>query len=167
VTDKKDDLEHLQQFLFKDLDFCGCGDPESVYELIRELLELFRLNTEEIRKPRENPFSLADILNGPNYRQQIRDLISDDDGVYYAFLYWLDSAGVLEHGGSVGGSWLTRKGFHYLELMKAREYREMEGNSCIMYGFPHGGEPCGPGCSHWEASYDEWEKKDLTGQGRK
>jgi hypothetical protein len=132
-----DDHDHLYALLASDLKFCGCGDPEAAYSLVRDILNL-----------------------APFYDdwKAVRDLFGEgpaSEGAYYLVLYLIDGAGLIEHGGSIGGSWLTPKGTHYRELMRMHGYRDADELS----GFPHDGDGCGPGCRHWEASTDEWEKR--------
>ena|SRR5690242_1445311 len=172
--EEKDDLQHIHRLLFQDLKFCGCGDPEAVYELVRDLLELFGERTDYIRSLSPGEWATG----GPRTCEQVRERITNSEAAYYAILYWLDGADLLEHGGSVGASWLTEKGYHYLGLMRAHEYRDMEdemGHSIIV-GMPHHDpdkpwdDPsqgvCGPGCRHWEASTPEYVKRDLKKEGK-
>ena len=161
-----DDLEHLFQ-LIRDLRFCGCGDPESVYGLVRDLLSLF----EEKWLKREDENHWREVS------QKITDRIGGGDGVYYAVLYLIDGADLLDHGTSIRSSWLTAKGKHYLSLMRLHEYRDMEGPCGFAYGVPHHdqGKPwddpsqgvCGPGCRHWEASTEEYDKERLRREAAK
>jgi DNA-binding PadR family transcriptional regulator len=146
-----DDLEHLCQLTSTDLKFCGCGDPGAVYDLIRDLLGLIAEKWADDGHDHWREVS-----------QKITDLIGGGTGTYYAVLYWLDGSGLIEHGGSVGGSWLTEKGKHYLSLMRLHEHDEMDGPGCTAYGLPHDGNGCGPGCRHWEASTEEWRKQELA-----
>lgn len=93
--------------------FCGCGMPE---EASRALLRLLRLH--------------------PLYENQdeLQEWIPDD-GVRYLLLYQLDRLELTEHGGSVGGAWLTDKGKAALEAL-ARE--EADGFEAL----------CEPSCIH-------------------
>ena len=161
----EDDWEHLDQLFYSDMKFCGCGDPESVYELTRDLLELLRERWEEGAEPQpQGPASeelaahegVKITFDWRGWKQRFRDRIGGGDGTYYAVLYWLDGSGLIEHGGSVSGSWLTLKGKHYLSLMQAHEWDDVD-----EVGLPHDGNDCGPGCRHWEASTEDYEKDRL------
>lgn len=167
----EDDWEHLDRLFFTDMRFCGCGDPESVYELVRDLLELIGERWERVREPRD-PIARAaevagEIASGKaawdwrEWNQRFRDRIGGGDGTYYAVLYWLDGSGLIEHGGSVGGSWLTLKGKHYLSLMRMHCWDDVD-----EVGLPHEGGECGPGCRHWEASTEDWAKRELAQQAK-
>jgi hypothetical protein len=149
----EDDLSHLLQLTSTDLKFCGCGDPEAVYNLVRDLLGLI---AEKWYREDDDPARWREVS------QQITDRIGGGDGTYYAVWYWLDGSGLIEHGGSVSGSWLTEKGTHYLSLMRLHEHDELDGPGCPSVGLPHDGNGCGPGCRHWEASTEEWRKQELA-----
>lgn len=142
------DLTHLYRLLYEDIGFCGCGDPESAYDTIGMILALIRCKWEDPEKQEHAHWKACGEL--------IRDQTGTTDGAFYLVLYALDHAGLLEHGGSVGGSWLTRKGSHYLDLMNTYTFGEVDGASY----YPHHGEPCGPGCKDWEACLEEWEKPE-------
>lgn len=133
----EDEQEHLYRLIADDLAFCGCGNPEEVYRLVRDVLDLAPFH--------EHP-------------GKVRELIGGSDATCYAVLYFIDRSGLIEHGGSVGGSWLTEKGTHYLKLMHRHEYDDFDQKA----GYPHDGGPCGPDCLHWQASYSEYQKKDMA-----
>ena len=148
----EDDLQHLcALFLGSDgLGICGCGDPESVYELVRDILALAPLY-EQAEGERSNS-------------AKVREMIGTG-GAFYLILYTLDRAGLLEHGSSVSGSWLTLKGTHYLALMRRFGWDDLDGT-----GLPHfpgdgpvkpGDGECGPGCRHWEASLEQYQKDAI------
>jgi len=158
-----DDWQHLNQLCHSDLKFCGCGDPESVYELVRDLLGLFQERSDAWERDRQEhpPFGQAGSDPARGIWQQIKDLIGGGDGTYYAVLYWLDGSGMIEHGGSVAGSWLTQKGQYYLSLMRMHEWDDGPGSDEGI-GLPHEGNGCGLGCRHWEASTEDWAKRELA-----
>lgn len=128
-----DELQHLSSLLFDagGLRFCGCGNPDDAYNLVRDLL------------------SLAPFFD---HRTEVQERIGGGPGVEDLVLYSLDGAGLLEHGTGIGGSWLTAKGRHYLSLMQRHEYEEIEGDEVFL---PHDGEPCETvKCLHWQAAHD-------------
>lgn len=70
--------------------FCGCGNPEDAAESLMEFLDLF-----------------------PLYENQdgFRIWMPTGWGQRYLFLYLIDAQTEwMEHGGSIGGSWLTDRG---------------------------------------------------------
>ena len=122
-----------------DLGFCGCGCPEEAYTLVRDILGLA-------------PFF--------DHYEAVRDLIGER--AYYFVLYAIDQAGLIEHGGGIGGSWLTEKGKHYLPLMRRYGWDEIAES-----GFPHSSgdgsldDECGPGCPHWEAITEQYRNDEI------
>lgn len=103
----------LDYFTYEVMDMCGCGVPELTHELIRRVLSIRneRLPYEETLK---------------KYKQELH-LDTDDDTQYGSLqfiLYILNSRGILEHGSSVGGSWLTNLGRMYLAVLNAWHDRE-------------------------------------------
>jgi hypothetical protein len=90
--------ETLVDYVAYRLDFCGCGDPPSAVKLAAHFMERMekkqRLFPEDAEYPNE---------------------------VIYFVLYALDSRELAEHGGSVGGAWLTRAGEACLALLHHEE----------------------------------------------
>jgi hypothetical protein len=78
----------LNHFFMDELHLCGCGSPEAAACLVRDILRLCPLY--------DNRKGIEELL--PN------------DGVQYLILGWLTDTDLLEHGGGIGGSWLTDKG---------------------------------------------------------
>lgn len=72
------------------LRWCGCGDQQSAYAALAKLLDLC------------NP--------SHNGRFFDRARWVGDTGLEHLLLYMLDAWGLTEHGGSVGGCWLTDTG---------------------------------------------------------
>ena len=68
--------------------FCGCGNPEDAAAALLRLLRLHPLY---------------------DHHEEVTTWLPDD-GVRYLLLYKLDRDELTEHGGSVGGAWLTSKG---------------------------------------------------------
>jgi hypothetical protein len=120
---REDDLSHLYALFYGTLSICGCGNPEDAYALVRDVLAL-------------TPFH-----DNGGWRKA-RDLIGSN-GAYHLVLSQLDEAKLLEHGSSIGGSWLTGKGKHYLALMQRYTWDDVEDT-----GFPHDGGECPPSCVH-------------------
>lgn len=79
---------------------CGCGSGD-LPDLALEVLENF--GKEHLDKDR---FSVYDK---PEYE---------------VLAHWLDNKELIEHGGSVGGSWLTYKGKELLELLKSTQSKD-------------------------------------------
>ena len=98
----------LKEFHYEDLGLCGCGCPEETYEVIRKILNIQSSNAKwETKQKQFSELCNADMDNA-NY-----------SGLIQFVLYVLDNKGFLEHGSSIGGSWLTEKGKIYLDLLNA------------------------------------------------
>lgn len=87
------------------MDFCGCGNPDGVSFMIRDVLRAIDNKVKNYDK--------MDIHEA--YKQFDKELIEklgfNSDNIAFEFiLHTLNSAEVLEHGSSVGGSWLTNYG---------------------------------------------------------
>ena len=94
---KEDDMtrQELRVFL-SEWTCCGCGLPETAWARLCDILALHPLYDH-----------LGEI-----------DALIPDDGVRYLLLYALDHFDLTEHGGSVGGAWLTVKGAAVLEALQ-------------------------------------------------
>jgi hypothetical protein len=76
---------------------CGCGQPELAYSAAMDILEY-----------------VADGWPSPDYLY--------DDAYLYLSTNLLDALGLMEHGGGIGGSWLSTAGKEALDFL--REYGE-------------------------------------------
>lgn len=95
--------------------FCGCGSPQ---DACRALLNLLRLH--------------------PLYEHYDElEAFLPDDGVQYLMLYTLDHFELTEHGGNVGGAWLTNKGKAVLVALERETGDEFEAltESCCIHGY--------------------------------
>lgn len=88
------------------LKLCGCGCPEDAYNFCREVLIAFD------RRPfddREKPWVDAE--------DSVKALIiKSPDVAAHVISHLLTNLKLLEHGGSVGGSWLTKDGERIVDL---------------------------------------------------
>lgn len=112
--------------VFLDSWFCGCGMPEAACASLQRLLSLHPLY---------------------EHRKEFEALIPDD-GVQYLLLYTLDHFDLTEHGGNVGGAWLTDKGKQVLEALNVEAAGEFDSlvESCCIHGYSIlGNEDC-PHC---------------------
>lgn len=82
------------------LNFCGCGRPERVAELLAAYLSAL---VEDSRQ--------AEARCVPTWKQQPwLEVGGDDRDVFLMCAYIADAAGWTEHGGSVHGAWITESG---------------------------------------------------------
>ena len=107
--DKELLIEMLVEFFSYDiLNLCGCGIPENTWEVIHHILSIRLL-------AREMDYSEIKKM----YKDELH-LDADDDlqhGSLQFILYILDDCGLVEHGSSVGGCWLTELGKMYLTVL--------------------------------------------------
>lgn len=84
------------------LGMCGCGNPEEAYNLVRDVLAAC-----DRRGCHDNPPTRAWV----NIESEIEKLIlTKPELTAHVLLHFLTKCDVIEHGGSVGGSWLTAMG---------------------------------------------------------
>lgn len=92
--------------------FCGCGDPTAATTRLRDILKLHPLY---------------------NHRDEFEALVPDN-GLQYLLLYTLHHFDLTEHGGTVGGAWLTDKGKAVLEALNREsvdDFQELLEQSCV------------------------------------
>lgn len=82
--------QDVESLIMGQFNFCGCGNPNDCIDYIKRMLEY--------QDSKVCPFS-------------------SDDNQSMFFLYWADSAGLLEHGTSVRGSWVTSDGMEFIEIV--------------------------------------------------
>lgn len=107
--------EEVEGFLGSELGFCGCGNPEDALGVIREYLSVLKVRHDT------KDWSYA------KYQEGITAIIGKGpmaDGLEMLVAYLCDDRKLSEHGGSVGGAWLTVKGESFLRdllWLKAQE----------------------------------------------
>lgn len=84
---------------------CGCGSPSTAIKYVMEILSIINKGTPDDRTDQES-WGLS--------RKELEAFFKSE-GEYYFVLYNLDHLGFLEHGSSIGGSWITDKGKKFLE----------------------------------------------------
>ena len=93
--------------------FCGCGDPYSAHEFAIKCLSAFDRD-----KVGFGPGTGIDV---------IKALVeADSEQAAYFIAYTLDKCALTEHGGGVGGSWLTDRGRQFLEIGPMGEDDEVD-----------------------------------------
>lgn len=92
-------LEDIYNWVFCELAFCGCGDPEGALEFLRDTLNLLNKEFDE-------------RCNGIKKR-------FPDSPMSWSYLYMLDDKGLTEHGSNIRGCWLTDKGKGILAALNA------------------------------------------------
>ena len=97
-----------QVYHFDYLQLCGCGDPTGAYNFCRDVLAICD------RRDRKKEWIDAEdeIAKLIELRLQI---------AAHVLMHLLTHLDLLEHGGSVGGSWLTSKGAEIVDLGPATD----------------------------------------------
>jgi len=76
---------------------CGCGSPEKIENKLWEVFENFALSLDD-----------WDKRDSDVYEQLDKEILA----------HWLDSKGLIEHGSSIGGSWLSETGKELYKMFK-------------------------------------------------
>lgn len=84
---------------------CGCGRPEDAWEVVLKHLEEFSLRGEDWNK---------------------RNFEFINSGEAHIVAHLLTYLGLLEHGGSVGGSWTTASGDAVLAFLREHGHEWMD-----------------------------------------
>lgn len=119
----------IQDVYYDELNFCGCGSPSDTLYVIKNVLR--------VHKNKLDRFDYADYNEKVDeyhdlYKQEFQKALNlkDEDcengfyvneGVYQIMLNVLNNANLMEHGFSIGGSWLTREGEEFLEALELME----------------------------------------------
>jgi hypothetical protein len=111
TRDAEWERNHLYALFVDHVIGCGCNQPGAAYELVRGILDL-------------TPF-----YEDGNWRK-VQALIGTD-GAFQIVLGVLTDADLLEHGGSMGGSWITPKGEYVRELMRRYPWDSTDGDDSI------------------------------------
>lgn len=82
--------------------FCNCGQPEEAQQYIKEVLSAIKLRS-------DSEWEINNVS---------KVIKSNPDSFEYFLLYVLEAMDLTEHGGSVGGSWLTEEGMKLLDEMQ-------------------------------------------------
>lgn len=108
------------------ISLCSCGRPEDVQDLLVNALRCIECfgNDLDAKNERQHLFSM----------ERIENLILQNPNIAAEFvMQFLDDRGLLEHGGSVGGSWLSERGKQVVELADAEATTEMSAHEKIAF----------------------------------
>jgi hypothetical protein len=86
--------------------YCGCGMPNETLRYIFSVLSIIEER------------SSAGLVRRTQLFRELDDHMGAGSGGNQFILYALDAAGLLEHGGSIGGAWLSDVGRELLEFLK-------------------------------------------------
>lgn len=103
IEQRKEDFETIY---FGEIGMCNCGRPEDVKKFIYELLKNHKDGKDEKITYKVMTKNRNRIIKG-----------TDTDVVFEFVFHILEHNDLLQHGGSVYGSWFTEKGEKFLELL--------------------------------------------------
>lgn len=99
--------EKLRDFYYNRLKFCGCGRPQDTMEFIRGFLNSIYDKFSKELSYYEQQDNLKHVFE---FENKDKELTNTQYGVYQFIANYLDEIGILEHGGSIGGAWLSSEG---------------------------------------------------------
>jgi hypothetical protein len=134
----EDECDHLYVLFHgtHGLRVCGCGAPDDAWKLVLDLLEATA-----------GCYDSGGRFEGWVYEgQHPYDRLCGSSGAAHIICGALEETGLLQHGGSFYGSWITDDGRLYLDMMRRHDYDDLDiGNNV---GFPHDGKGCPDGCAY-------------------
>lgn len=90
------------------LHLCGCGSPEEAYNFCRDALSAFDRRGCHDKPPTREWVNAEEVLTA---------IIKErPDQAVHVLAHLLTHLDLLEHGGSVGGSWLTKYGERIIDM---------------------------------------------------
>jgi hypothetical protein len=111
------DYEEFESLIYAKF-ICGCGDPNSVMELVKKYLEILK-EYEDSRVP--TTLGYAAFLSSEayeNYKQGKEAIFNNvPEPFQYLLMYDCDRLGFTEHGSAVNSAWITKKGREAIEYI--------------------------------------------------
>lgn len=107
-------IEECEKFFYYEkLNWCGCGDPNTVKTIVRNFLQSVEIKMSDgVDIGFQKYFNVHSIY---------------DNDLLLCLAYTIDAAGFTEHGSSIGGAWLTDEGKMFLWLLcQNKELGEIE-----------------------------------------
>lgn len=120
---ESDRIEQIMDFFqFEVLGMCGCGCPEESLEAVRRLLHAYAWRGDEFKA---NTLGEWQAMRKLMWVCEVGIEHVTDDPLWQFMAYQLDRAGLIEHGTSINGAWLTDLGQMCLDFLD--NYLETEG----------------------------------------
>lgn len=111
--------DHANLLFYGNLGLCGCGCPEDAFKLIGDLLALMPLYDDQ-------RWVKADAL------------IGSPGAAHIVLSHLEENGGLIEHGSSIGGSWLTDKGRYFQGVLLLLDWdHDVDGPTAGMPGVDH------------------------------
>jgi len=108
--EKTPDERFVHDFYFNTLKWCGCGNPDTAFMYMRDVLAALHKRSKNSRAGTDTWDADSDALYALLNFNACEPLA-------LSYLYMLDAHGLTEHGSSVMGSWLTDKGTQLLDKL--------------------------------------------------
>ena len=125
-----DDNELIEQcedfFYYKKLNWCGCGDPETVKQVIRDYLQILYEYEEDKSDDR-----YENLCNRFQDRFGCKNVYGNE--LLLCLAYTLAAADFTEHGSSIGGAWISEEGKMFLWLLNHNEELQQEERVCCEF----------------------------------
>lgn len=94
------------------LNLCACGQSEVTLEYIGTRLTYLKEKDDRHSRNRE-----LGIKSDYDHERTLASEVFTSEGEEQFFMHWADSIGLLDHGGSIGGAWMTEKGRQVVSLI--------------------------------------------------
>lgn len=117
MNEESDYPNNVQEFYYKELGWCGCGSPQEALEFMRDILQIMKNRSDDNQN--EPCGTRYEDSAWAKHTKLLDDKLPGALGLSY--FYFLDSVGLTEHGGSIGGSWLTKDGERALEILRSHD----------------------------------------------
>lgn len=92
---------------YEELGMCGCGNPDDVKKMVKELLIAQSIEDWQTRYDRRNEILLKSVENGAVLEFILNSLDNNSE--------------LMAHGGYIGNGWVTEKGNHFIYLLEKEE----------------------------------------------
>lgn len=112
-------IEEFREWWCGELDWCCCGRPENALAFMRDALRIIGESVDAN--------SLDALGEYTDRKSKFFGIHGGDprEGMGWSYLYMLDAAGLIEHGGGVGSGWLTGKGKEVLAFLETADLEEL------------------------------------------
>lgn len=121
--------EFIQDFYYNKLEFCGCGSPSDILYVIKNILNVIEKKLKDCDAKIDNRYEVyqENLKNSLNQKDDsMEEEFSTNEGIVQIIYNVLTNVDVLEHGSSIGGSWLTDYGKELLKHLNSCNDDELE-----------------------------------------
>jgi hypothetical protein len=164
-------MTRFELYEFLNEHMCLCGQPDKALQRLLDLLRHFE--KQEPVETKRLPFDHPDAVAFRAAKEAALTAWLPDEGAQHLLFYWIDHLHLIEHGGSVGASWLTKEGETLLKMLAAEEHDWAAFNELSTCGFCGGdgtedGKTCaccnGSGLATHKAVNEEAQRRKSKGR---